>query len=132
MNIETDGGSVEGTSGTAVHSDAETVRVLPVSLGMTVTQVGSLEGSLTQSETVPGDEMLSAPVKLDLGITSIRLLGLKIPTTCATAQPLSLNLVDNLTREELLTKGWSFSGTTTIPKVRCEGDVPGAAAFGSF
>ena len=53
-----------------------------------------------------------------MGITSLSLLGLKIPTQCTTTEPVSLTLVDTLTREELLTKGWSFAGTATLPYVQ--------------
>jgi hypothetical protein len=127
VNTETGAGSVKGNLAVPPFTTAlKLFGVLPVNLGLTVTQVGSLEGTIAKSETVSGDETLSAPVKLDLGITSVSLLGLKIPTTCTTAEPLALNLVDNLTREELLSKGWSFSGITTIPKVKCEGGFLGA------
>ena len=95
--------------------------VLPVKLGMTLSPEGSIAGTVAKSETISGDETLTVPVKLGMGVTSVSLPGLKIPTTCATAEPLSLSLVDNLTREELLTKGWSFAGTTTLPRFKCEG-----------
>ena len=38
----------------------------------------------------------------------------------------ALTLVDNLTREELLTKGWSVAGTTTLPRFQCEGGFLGS------
>ena len=46
-------------------------------------------------------------------------------------EPLALTLVDTLTREELLTKGWSFAGTTSIPRVKCHGG-PLSGPFGKL
>ena len=88
---------------------------------MTLAEVGTLEGSVAKSTTVVGDETLSAPVKLSMGVTSVEVLGLQIPTSCTTEQPLSLGLSDTLTGDELLTKGWSFTGTTTLTRFKCEG-----------
>jgi pimeloyl-ACP methyl ester carboxylesterase len=100
--------------------------LLPTTLGLTVTQVGSIAGKVTQSETAPGQETLTVPVSLKLGVTSLKLLGLSIPTKCATIEPISLNLTDTLSEEELLSKGWTFTGTTSIPFVRCEGGLLGS------
>jgi hypothetical protein len=38
---------------------------------------------------------------------------------------LLLVLTDTLTPEALRTKGWSFAGTTSVPKVKCEGGLLG-------
>jgi hypothetical protein len=126
VNTETGAGSVSGSLAIPAFTTAlKLFGVLPVELGMTLTPEGSVAGTVAKSETIPGDETLTVPVKFGMGITSVSLLGLKIPTTCATAEPLSLSLVDNLTREELLTKGWNFAGSTTIPNVKCEGGLLG-------
>jgi hypothetical protein len=98
-----------------------------VNVGLTMSQFGSLEGTATKSQSVSGDETLSASMKLNVAITSIALLGLKIPTTCATAEPLAFSLVSTLTREELLIKGWSFAGTTSVPRIKCHGGFLGGA-----
>ncbi len=99
---------------------------IPVSLGVTVTQSGTIAGTIAKSTSVPGDETLSLPVQLKLGFTSLGLLGLNVPTSCSTASPVSLTLTDTLSKEALLTKGWAFSGTTTIPKITCTGGLLGA------
>jgi alpha-tubulin suppressor-like RCC1 family protein len=126
LNTETGAGSVSGNLAIpAFTAQLKLLGILPLELGMKLTPEGSIAGTVAKSETVSGDETLTVPVKLGMGITSISLLGLKIPTTCATTERLSLSLVDNLTREELLTKGWSFSGSTTIPKIKCEGGLLG-------
>jgi hypothetical protein len=126
LNTETNNGTVAGAI--AVPPFKATPRLLgliPVSLGMTVTQSGAIGGTIAPSKAVPGDETLTLPVKLNLGFTSIGLLGLNVPTKCTTSQPVSLTLTDTLTKEALLSKGWSFSGTTTIPKITCEGGLLG-------
>jgi hypothetical protein len=126
VNAETGAGSVNGNL--SIPSFTTTLSlfgVLHVGLGITLTQVAPLEGTLGRSETVPGDELLTLPARLKLGVTSVSLLGLTIPTRCATAEPLSLSLADTLTREELLTKGWSFAGTTALPSFTCEGGFLG-------
>jgi hypothetical protein len=126
LNTETGSGSVSGNLVIpAFTAPLKLFGVLPVELGMKLTPEGSIAGTVAKSETVSGDETLSVPVTLGMGGTSVSLLGLKIPTTCATTESLLLSLVDNLTREELLTKGWSFSGNTTIPKIKCEGGLLG-------
>ena len=81
---------------------------------------------------MPGDEALTLPVKLNLGFTSFGLLGLNIPTNCATSQPVSLTLTDTLTKEALVSKGWAFSGTGTIPKITCQGGLLGALYGGTI
>jgi alpha-tubulin suppressor-like RCC1 family protein len=126
LNTETGAGSVSGNLVIpAFTAPLKLFGVLPVELGMKLTPEGSVAGTVAKSETISGDETLTVPVNFGMGITSVSLLGLKIPTTCATTEPLSLSLVDNLTREELLMKGWSFAGSTTIPKIKCEGGLLG-------
>jgi hypothetical protein len=122
VNTETGAGSVKGNvSIPPFTSSLKLFGPIAVNVGLTLSATGPLEGAIAKSESVPGDETLSAPLKLNAGITSLGILGLTIPTTCATAEPLALNLMDTLTREELLTKGWSFTGTMAVPRVNCEG-----------
>jgi hypothetical protein len=126
FNTETGAGSINGSfSIPPFTASLKLFGFVSVNLGLTLTPVGAVEGTVTKRESVPGDEALTLPAKLNLGVTSLRLLGLKVPTRCSTVEPLSLNLMDNLTGEELLKGSWSFSGTTTIPKVRCQGGLLG-------
>jgi virginiamycin B lyase len=129
LNAETGAGTVKGDlSIPPFTSTFKLGGVLPLTLGLTLTQAAPLEGSVAASTTVAGDETLAAPVKLNAAVTSVGLFGLSIPTKCAGAEPVALNLDDALTREELLTKGWSFTGTTTLPRFKCEGGFVGAVA----
>ena len=127
LNTETNDGTVTGNiTVPAFKATPKLFGLLPVSLGMTVTQSGAISGTIAPSKTVSGDETLTLPAKLNLDFTSIGLLGLNIPTKCQTSQPVSLTLTDTLTKEALLSKGWSFSGTATIAKITCEGGLLGS------
>ena len=44
-----------------------------------------------------------------------------LPASCQTAQPVVFPLSSEVTVEELLTKGTSSSGETTLPAVHCGG-----------
>jgi hypothetical protein len=126
VNTETGAGSVAGRlSVPPFTASLKLFGFVAVNLGLTLTQVGALEGTIAKSASVPGDEALTLPVRLSLGVTSLRLLGLKVPTRCSTVEPLLFNLADNLTSEELLHPGWIFGGSTTIPKVKCAGGLLG-------
>jgi alpha-tubulin suppressor-like RCC1 family protein len=131
LNLESGGGSLTGNISVPPFSaPLKLFGLLPVNLGATITQLGGIAGSLASSTSVSGAEVISMPLRLNLGITSVSLLGLTVPTRCLTSQPMQFGLVDTLSREELLGKGWSFSGTTTLPSIRCEGGLLGQL-FGS-
>jgi hypothetical protein len=124
LNGETGVGSVKGSVAVPPFTNTfQLFGLLPVSFGFTIAQAAPLAGTLTKSEAVAGDELLAMPAELDLAVTSVSLLGLTIPTTCTTSEPASLSLSDTLTREEFLTKGWSFGGTATLPSFSCEGGL---------
>lgn len=120
LNTQTGAGSVEGNI--FVPPFSSTLRlfgVLPTTLGLTITGSGPLTGTIAASETVPGDETITIPAKLTIGVTSVGMLGLKIPVGCATAEPASFNFADTLTPEEL-EKGWQFTGKATLPRIACK------------
>ncbi len=122
VNAETGVGSVKGNLLVPPFTtNFKLFGSVGVKLGMTLTQTGAIEGSLTKSKTFPGDETLTIPVKLNMGITSIGIVGLTIPTKCTTSKPIAGSLVDTLTREELLQTGWHFSGMATLPPLQCAG-----------
>ena len=82
---------------------------------MTVTPVGAVAASTTASE---GLEVLSIPLKVNIGFTSID----NHPISCQTVEPVALNVTNTLDPEELLTEGWRFTGTTVIPEIKCDVD----------
>jgi hypothetical protein len=130
VNPETGAGSVSGSL--TIPSFTTTVNlfgVLPLRLGMTISEAGQLEGTLAKSETVPGDESLKTPLTLNVSVTSFDVLGLMFEPSCTTTEGATLSLSDTLSREELLSKGWSFSGTTTLPRFQCGGQFGPLLAY---
>jgi hypothetical protein len=126
INDETGAGSVRGNLSIPAFSD--TVRlfgILPMTFGITIAEAAPLEGTIASSAAGAGEETLTIPTKLTLGVSSVGILGLSVPVQCTTTEPLGLTLTDTLTREELLHKGWSFSGTTTLPRFSCKGGFLG-------
>ena len=73
LNTGTGTGSVEGNlSIPPFTSSAKLFGVLPTSVGVTLTQVGALKGTVTPSESAPGEETLTLPAQLGMGITSVK------------------------------------------------------------
>jgi hypothetical protein len=126
VNRETGAGSVTGELSAPPFPLAfKLAGVLPVTFGMSISQVGKLEGTVALSETVPGDETVKLPARLSVSVNSVSLLGLTIPTNCATTESVALNLVTNVAREELLKTAWNFAGNVTLPHFRCRGGFLG-------
>lgn len=112
-----------------------TILGVPTVVGVTFTQVGTTEGSLSRdpTEDCPGatepNEIcltMSVPTKANVGITEVSttaagILGVSTTTQCETSEPLTLSLSTTLTIAELVDAGPHFSGTTTIPPIRCYG-----------
>jgi hypothetical protein len=124
---ETGAGSVTGRFEVpAFTASLKLFSTLPVSFGLTLTQKELANGVVSAAETPQGDVVLKLPVSFNVGVTSVGLLGLRIPTACATREPMTLNLTDTLTDQELLRGPWHFSGTTSLPRFSCEGGFLGA------
>jgi hypothetical protein len=124
-------GSLNGV--TAAKPFEATIKLFGIStkVGLTFTQVGEANGSLTSVAAGTGNCAAnpegicvheSVPTKANLGFTSITLFGLKIPLSCQTSSPVNLPLEENLLLfEELLNPlvGSHFTGTTTFPSIKC-------------
>jgi hypothetical protein len=103
--------------------------LVPSEVGVTFTEVGKSTGTL--SEGAPGAcagspysgacATMKVTSKAIIGITVVGLLGIDVPTECHTSEPVVFNLSTTLTLGELLDVGPHFSGTTTIPSIKCEG-----------
>jgi hypothetical protein len=103
--------------------------LVPSEVGVTFTEVGKSEG--TMSLGAPGAcagspysgecATMQVTSKAIIGITVVGLLGIDVPTECHTSEPVVFNLSTTLTLGELLNVGPHFSGTTTIPSIKCEG-----------
>jgi hypothetical protein len=112
--------------------------LVPISVSVRFTQVGEAEGSVI---TVPSSNCRNArfngfcvnmgvTTKAIIGIAGAGIAGIELPTSCETAEPVSLSLNTTSTLNELTGLGAHFKGTTTIPPVKCggiEGIVEGIA-----
>jgi hypothetical protein len=98
----------------------------PVDVGVTFTQdgpaVGTLKPAPPASCSTPEGACvsLSVPTKANIGFTVLGVLGIKAPLFCQTSEPLSIPLTETATLLEL-TQSLHFSGTTTIPSIKCPG-----------
>jgi hypothetical protein len=101
--------------------------LVTVTVGYTFTEAGPVTGTIAADPAHSGNVLISATAKDNIGITSISVLGLTIPTTCTTKEPVSFPLEASETIGELTTKGATFSGTTTLPAIQCSGGLLGFA-----
>jgi hypothetical protein len=103
--------------------------VVPSEVGVTFTEAGKSEGTLSEAapgacagSPYPGEcAVMKVTSKATIGITVVGLLGIDVPTECHTSEPVVFNLSTTLTLGELLDVGPHFTGTTTIPSIKCEG-----------
>lgn len=101
------------------------VGLIPTTVGVTFTEVGESEGVLEPSTGCSGArecETLGVIARANIGLTVVGLLGIEVPTQCETSEPVVLALSDTLPLDELVeTSGPRFTGTTTIPSIKCGG-----------
>jgi hypothetical protein len=99
--------------------------LLPTTLGLTLTESEPVHGTITPGHT-SGDLLFKATSKQNIGITSITLLGLTVPTNCTTETPVVFPLELEAPASSLVT-GATFTGETTLPNVKCQGGLLGSA-----
>jgi hypothetical protein len=112
------------TSCPAFSATVKILGVLPSTIGLTFTETEPVKGTITPA--AGGDLTLKATAKDNIGITSVTLLGLKIPTSCTTAKPVVFPLESTGPASELAT-GTTVSGETTLPNLNCKGGLLGSA-----
>jgi len=119
-------GTVKGVTVIPPFTASITLLGIPTKVGTSFTQVGETSGTIASTETATcsaaeGCVELSVPLESNLGVTSVGLLGITLPTKCETVTPGKFALATALTLGELIGVGAHFSGSTTIPKVKCGG-----------
>ncbi len=97
--------------------------VLRVKLGLTLTQAEPVKGSFSAGPE--GKLLIKGAAKEKLGITSVSLLGLTIPTSCASAAPIVFALETEAPARTLVS-GIAFNGETKLPPVKCGGGLLGS------
>ena len=122
-------GSLEGN--TACPPFTARVKILgflPTTIGVNFTESEPVKGTIGPGKKSGYLEM-KATAKDNIGITSIGLFGLTIPTDCQTSSPAVFPLETEAPSSALVT-GASFSGETNLPSVKCQGGLIGYL-FGS-
>jgi hypothetical protein len=107
------------------------VGLVPTTVGVTFTQVGPANGTLTTAPSADCSNprfgtacvKLTVDTKANLGVTAAGILGIEVPTKCETSEPATFDLSAYLPVGELVLQegGPHFTGTTTIPSISCGG-----------
>lgn len=112
--------------------------IVPTTVGVTFQQVGKSEGTITPGELTPACPAhsgvsqcvnMSVISNVNVGITMLGTsveaggasLGVSATTNCVTSEPISFHLSTQITLPKLLVWGPQFTGTTTVPPLKCEG-----------
>ncbi len=127
LNVGTGAGSLAGTmSLPAFQTHLKRFGRHITSLGLSLSEVGPVEGAFKRTAGNPGEETLNASVRLELAVTSVSIAGApSVPVECATWEPITLPLSQSLTIEQLRAKALSFSGEVPIPAINCHKTVTG-------
>lgn len=124
-------GALEGnTTVPAFTATTKLLGLIPVTVGYTFTEAGPVTGTTAADPAHPGNVLIKATAKDTIGITSVAMFGLKLPTSCLTKEPATFPLEASETTSQLSTKGATFTGSTTLPAIQCTGGLLGSA-FGS-
>jgi hypothetical protein len=128
--------SIEGTITGEIFVPPFTAKIslfgIPTEVGLTFTQVEPPAHGILKSvaatncpKPVAGTSEtcvnLSVPTKASLGITSLSLGAVKIPSQCETAEPVSFPLSTDLTLLEIVQVGSHFTGSVNLPFIKCHG-----------
>ena len=111
----------------AIPSFSASVKIfgfLPTQVGLTMTESAPVSGSIGPDPNVTGNLLVNASAKVNIYITAVGILGINIPTTCETSSPVVFPLKGSYPSLQLTT-GATFTGTTTLPSVRCGGILGG-------
>ncbi len=125
--------TIKGTMTGTVHvppfnASLALLGLIPSNVGVTFEQVGMPEGTVASAprsgcieEPEFGCMTVHVPARANLGVTVVGALGIEVPTHCVTSEPVLFDLRETLAFNELFTPGLHFTGTTTIPPMKCDG-----------
>jgi len=99
---------------------------IPINLKLALQEAGPVVGTISPNPANPGETEIKATAKDNIQINGVGLFGLTIPTACETAEPVVFPLESSEPTLELLTKGATASGTTTLPRINCAGGFLGS------
>jgi hypothetical protein len=124
-------GTIEGNTFVPPFTTTLTILFIPTPTGLSFQAENPAHGTIKSvapsncpnpvAGTAETCVNLSVPEKVKLGVTSIALLGVKVPTKCETITPAEFNLSTDLTLLEIISVGSHFKGEVNIPPVKCGG-----------
>jgi hypothetical protein len=121
-------GPVEGnTHCPPFTASVKILGLVPTTLGLELVQVQPVKGTITPAGG--GNLLFKATTSDNINITSVAILGLTIPTSCMTAEPILFPLETTAPSSALAT-GATFNGEVTLPKVKCGGGFLGVVFGG--
>jgi hypothetical protein len=121
-------GPVEGnTHCPPFTASVKILGILPTTLGLELVQVQPVKGTITPAGG--GNLLFKATTSDNINITSVAILGLTIPTSCMTAEPILFPLETTAPSSALAT-GATFNGEVTLPNVKCGGGFLGVVFGG--
>jgi hypothetical protein len=136
--LENNGAKITGsiTEGTIVFPPfTSPLKILgiPAEVGLEIKQFGPGEGTITGEVpavctpttcNAAGEPLveLNVQAQANINFTTVKILGLTVPTKCTTVEPIHLPFVSHLTLFELITST-TVTGTATMPRVSCEGPL---------
>jgi hypothetical protein len=116
-------GPVEGnTHCPPFTASVKILGLVPTTLGLELVQVQPVKGTITPAGG--GNLLFKATTSDNINITSVAILGLTIPTSCMTAEPILFPLETTAPASALGT-GATFNGEVTLPNVKCGGGFLG-------
>jgi hypothetical protein len=121
-------GPVEGnTKCPPFTSSVKILSLIPTTLGLELNQTEPVKGTITPAGG--GNLTFKATAKDNIVITSVALMGLTIPASCVTKEPVVFPLEATAPSSALAT-GTTFNGETTLPAVKCGGGFLGVVFGG--
>jgi hypothetical protein len=119
-------GSLEGNTACPPFSANASVLGISSTLGLTLTESRAVSAAITEPVENSGNFVLNGSAADVIGVTSVKLFGLAISTSCKTSSAVTFPLASHETGAELF-EGTTFTGTATIPSITCSGGLLGAA-----
>ncbi|HLI32763.1 MAG TPA: DUF6801 domain-containing protein [Solirubrobacteraceae bacterium] len=95
--------------------------LVPIELGMEVTQVKPFTGITAVLNGPPGRWGVHAQGQLALNISSLALFGLRLPVRCATAEPSSLEIAEVTTEAQALAGQLTLATGGALAPFECHG-----------
>jgi hypothetical protein len=100
---------------------------LPTTVSTTFTEAAPLSGTIGVDPSGNGNLVVNVTSRVNIGVSGVSILGLKLPVSCQTSRPVVFPLTGSFPSLDFTT-GVTFTGNTTLPPLRCTGTAGGLVA----